>query len=152
MTETRVDLTDRPPAGLFYEDLQIGMRDTYSRVVTCEDVHAFAAISGDHNPVHLDERYAEKTPFAGRIAHGLLTASFLSSVLGMRLPGPGAIYISQSLNFRAPVRIGDRVEASAQITDLCGARRRATLACLCKVGEKTVVDGEAIVLVPSRRV
>lgn len=134
----------------FFEDLQLGMEETYAKTVTAEDVSNFAVLSGDTNPLHLDEVYAAGTRFGGRIAHGMLTASFLSTILGTRLPGPGAIYLSQSLNFRAPVRVGETVTARARVVALCETSRRATLECECLVGEKTVVDGEAVVLVPSR--
>src|SRR5258708_33115163 len=95
---------------LYFEDLRIGMRETLMRTVMDEDVVDFARISGDENPIHLSERYAAKTRFGQRIAHGLYTASLISAVLGTRLPGPGAVYRSQTLNFHAPGEIGDRSE------------------------------------------
>src|SRR5216683_3778588 len=119
---------------LYFEDLRVGMRETLMRTVMDEDVIGFARISGDENPIHLSERYAAKTRFGQRIAHGLYTASLISAVLGTRLPGPGAVYISQTLNFRAPVRIGDRVDVTVTVAELIPARQRARLACSCKVG------------------
>src|SRR6476660_5362757 len=92
---------------LHFEDLADGMSESFSKVVSSSDVVGFAELTGDRNPIHLAQHFAAKTPFKTRIAHGLYTASLISAVLGTRLPGPGAIYISQTLNFRAPVRIGD---------------------------------------------
>jgi 3-hydroxybutyryl-CoA dehydratase len=118
--------------------------------VSENDVTNFADISGDFNPVHMDEAYAGGTFFKSRIAHGMLTASFIFTVLGTKLPGHGSIYLSQTLRFLAPVRIGDTVMALARVVSLDMARRRAQLACFYEVNGKTVVEGEATVLVPSR--
>ena len=135
---------------LFFEDLAIGLRETYSKLVKSSDVVGFAEISGDRNPIHLSEHFAAKTPFGGRIAHGLYTASLISAVIGTRMPGPGAIYISQTLRFLAPVRIGDIVEASVEIVELAEKGNRAKLACQCMVGDTVVLEGEAIVKAPAR--
>lgn len=135
---------------LYFEDLAIGMRETYSKLVKSSDVVGFAEISGDRNPIHLSEHFAAKTPFGGRIAHGLYTASLISAVIGTRMPGPGAIYISQTLRFLAPVRIGDTVEASVEIVELSEKGNRAKLACQCKVGDTIVLEGEAMVKIPAR--
>jgi len=142
-----------PPAGFgyYFEDLELGMSESLMRTVMADDVIGFAKLSGDNNPVHLSDHFAAQTPFRERIAHGLYTASLISALLGTRLPGPGAIYISQSLNFRAPVRIGDVVVSRVEVTELDPAKRRAVLHCECIVDAKTVLDGEAIVMVPSRR-
>ncbi len=107
-------------------------------------------MTGDKNPVHLDEAYAAKTIFKTRIAHGMLTAGYLSAVFGMELPGPGAIYVSQTLNFRGPVRIGDRVIAKVRVAELFPAKRRARFECVCTVDGKPVLEGEAILMVPAR--
>jgi 3-hydroxybutyryl-CoA dehydratase len=139
-----------PRAGYVIEDLAPGMEAAIERVIAEGDLVAFAEVSGDTNPVHLDEAYAATTPFRTRIAHGMLTASLISAVLGTRLPGPGAVYLSQSLRFRAPVKIGDRVRTAARVTEIDTRRRRVTLACACSVGDAVVLDGEAIVMVPSR--
>lgn len=133
-----------------FEDLSIGMRAVLQHTVTDSDIRAFAAVSGDVNPVHLNEAYAGRTRFGGRIAHGILTASFISAVIGTRLPGPGAIYVSQSLRFVAPVRIGDVVTTSAEVRELIEKGRRCVLFCECRVDDKVVLDGEAVVIVPSR--
>jgi 3-hydroxybutyryl-CoA dehydratase len=135
---------------LYFEDLSVGMRESYSKLVKASDVVGFAEISGDRNPIHLSEHFAAKTPFGGRIAHGLYTASLISAVIGTRLPGPGAIYISQTLRFLAPVRIGDTVEASVEIVELTEKGRRGKLRCACRVGQTVVLEGEAEVKVPAR--
>ncbi len=137
--------------GYHFEDLQIGMEASLSRVVTDADIMQFAEISGDDNPVHVDEVYAAGTMFKGRIAHGILTASYISAVIGTKLPGPGCIYVSQTLNFKAPVRIGDQVEASVRVAELLPERKRVILACQCAVKGKTVLEGQAVIIVPSRQ-
>ncbi|MDJ0944791.1 MAG: MaoC family dehydratase [Kiloniellales bacterium] len=126
------------------------MTETYPKTVKSSDVVGFAEITGDRNPIHLSEHFAAKTPFKGRIAHGLYTASLISAVIGTRLPGPGAIYISQTLRFLAPVKIGDTVDAIVEVVELNGERQRARLSCACKVGSEVVLEGEAVVKVPRR--
>jgi 3-hydroxybutyryl-CoA dehydratase len=138
--------------GACLEDLEIGQTAELSRTVTARDIDGFAAVTGDTNPVHLDEAYAAATAFKGRIAHGMLSAGYISAVLGTRLPGPGAIYVSQALNFRRPVRIGDEVTAEVKVTAIDAARGRVTFATQCVVAGKTVVEGEAVVIVPRRAV
>ncbi|HEX5538607.1 MAG TPA: MaoC family dehydratase [Methylophilaceae bacterium] len=135
---------------LCFEDLAIGMTERLSKTVASSDVVGFAEVTGDRNPIHLSEHFAAKTPFGTRIAHGLYTASLISAVLGTRLPGPGAVYISQSLNFRAPVKIGDTVEVSVTVAELLPEKFRARLACVCSVEGEVVLDGEAWVKVPSK--
>jgi 3-hydroxybutyryl-CoA dehydratase len=134
---------------LFFEDLTVGMTERLSRTVSSADVVGFAELSGDHNPIHLSDDYAAQTSFKTRIAHGLYTASLISALVGTRLPGPGAIYLSQTLHFRAPVKIGDKVEVQVAVAELMAEKRRARLACTCKVGDEIVLDGEAWVKVPS---
>lgn len=135
---------------LYLEDLNLGQSANLSRVVSAADIDAFAAVTGDDNPVHLDETYAAATRFGGRIAHGMLSAGYISAILGAHMPGPGAIYLSQTLRFRRPVRIGDTVVASATITEIDTARARVTLKTVCTVEGDVVVDGEAVVLAPRR--
>lgn len=135
---------------LYFEDLTLGLRESYAKLVKASDVVGFAELSGDRNPIHLSEHFAAKTPFGGRIAHGLYTASLISAVIGTRLPGPGAIYISQTLRFLAPVRIGDTVVASVEVAELTAQGRRAGLKCECRVGETLVLEGEALVKIPAR--
>jgi 3-hydroxybutyryl-CoA dehydratase len=132
------------------EDLQLGMEASFQRTVTDSDIVAFANVSGDKNPVHLDADYAARTMFKERIAHGMLTASYISAVFGMEMPGPGAIYISQTLNFKAPVRIGDVVTAKVKVVELIEAKRRARFECQCLVDGKPVLEGEAVLMVPAR--
>lgn len=136
--------------GICFEDLTVGRSAEMHRVVGAADIEAFAEVSGDSNPVHLDEDYARATPFGERIAHGMLSGAYISAVLGMKLPGPGAIYLSQSLRFRRPVKIGDLVVTRATVTDLDAAKGRVTLETVCQVDGKTVVDGEAVVIAPRR--
>jgi 3-hydroxybutyryl-CoA dehydratase len=135
---------------LYFEDLSVGLTETLRKTIDSSDVVGFAEVTGDRNPIHLSEHFAARTPFGTRIAHGLYTASLISAVLGTRLPGPGAVYISQTLNFRAPVRIGDTVEVTVSVAELMPEKTRARLACTCSVGDETVLDGEAWVKVPSR--
>jgi 3-hydroxybutyryl-CoA dehydratase len=135
---------------IYFEDLSEGMSASFSRTVTESDIVLFAGVSGDMNPVHLDAEYAEKTVFKGRIAHGMLSAAFISTVLGTKLPGPGTVYLAQSLKFKAPVRIGDTVTATCEVVALDSEKKRATLRTVCTVGGKPVVEGEALVMVPAR--
>lgn len=136
--------------GLYFDELTEGQSAELVRVVGAGDLDAFAEVSGDTNPVHLDEAYAKTTPFGGRIAHGMLSAAYISAVLGTKLPGPGAIYLSQQLRFRRPVKIGDPVTARVTVKELDEKRGHATLTTVCEVNGKTVVDGEAVVMVPRR--
>lgn len=140
-----------PLRTLHYEDLSVGMTETLSKTISSADVVGFAQLTGDRNPIHLSEHFAAQTAFGGRIAHGLYTAGLISAVLGTRLPGPGAIYISQTLYFRAPVRIGDTVDVSVTVAELVPERQRARLTCTCRVGDEVVLDGEALVKVPSAK-
>jgi 3-hydroxybutyryl-CoA dehydratase len=135
---------------LFFEDLTVGMTERLRKTVSSSDVVGFAEVTGDRNPIHLSEHFAAKTAFGTRIAHGLYTASLISAVLGTRLPGPGAIYISQTLNFRAPVKIDDTVDVTVTVTELMPEKFRARLRCECSVGGEIVLDGEALVKVPSK--
>ena len=136
--------------GLYFDELSVGQSAETSHVVGAADIEAFAVVSGDVNPVHMDEAYAKGTPFGGRIAHGILGAAYISAVLGNRLPGPGAIYLSQSLRFRRPVRIGDPVVAKVTVKALDAAKGHATFETVCLVNGKTVIDGEALIMVPKR--
>jgi 3-hydroxybutyryl-CoA dehydratase len=138
--------------GYFIEDLAVGMTATYAKTVTDADVVLFAGISGDSNPVHMDHEYAKDTMFKGRIAHGMLTASFISTVLGTRLPGPGCVYISQNLKFRAPVRIGETVRTRVKVTAVDQEKGRVALETTCSVAETVVISGDALLLVPRRPV
>jgi 3-hydroxybutyryl-CoA dehydratase len=136
--------------GYYLEDLSVGQSAQMSRVVTEETISKFAEISGDTNPVHLNEDYAKTTLFKGRIAHGMLAASYISAIFGTQLPGPGAIFVSESLRFKAPVRIGDEVVASVTIRDINMEKRRVTFDCACTVNGKVVMDGEALIMVDRR--
>lgn len=136
--------------GYYLEDLSVGMSESFTKTVSEADIVAFADLSGDTNPVHLNEDFAAATPFKGRIAHGMLGAALLSTVFGTKLPGPGCIYISQDLRFKAPVRIGDTVVAKVTITEIVPEKRRVKFACECRVGDTVVIDGEASLMVSRR--
>ncbi len=136
--------------GYMLEDLSVGMTAVFSKTITEADIVLFAGMTGDMNPVHVDADYAAHSPFGGRIAHGMLTASLISTVLGTKLPGPGCIYVSQTLKFLAPVRIGDTALARVTITEIVPARRRLVLRTEVSVGDVTVLSGEAVAKVPSR--
>jgi 3-hydroxybutyryl-CoA dehydratase len=136
--------------GKYVDELSEGMSAIFTKTVTEADIVLFAGISGDTNPVHLDEQFAKATMFKGRIAHGMLTAAFISAVLGAKLPGPGSIYLSQSLKFKAPVRIGDTVRARVVATTVDKEKGRCTFATTVHVGDTLVLEGEAQILVPKR--
>ncbi|MCC7048843.1 MAG: MaoC family dehydratase [Alphaproteobacteria bacterium] len=137
--------------GLYLEDLKVGMTAVYAKTITDADIVLFAGISGDINPVHLNHEFASETMFEGRIAHGMLSAGFISTVIGTKLPGPGAIYLAQNLKFKAPVRAGDTVQARATITEIIPEKRRVALRTMCTVGDKVVIEGDALIMVPSRQ-
>jgi 3-hydroxybutyryl-CoA dehydratase len=136
--------------GHFFEDLQIGQSDCLGKTITEADILLYAAVSTDTNPIHIDAEAANQSIFGERIAHGLLSASLISAVLGTRLPGPGSLYMRQSLRFAAPVKIGDTVKATVTVTALNAEKKRATLSTVCTVGGTVVIEGEAYVQVPSR--
>lgn len=136
--------------GHAFEDLQVGMSASVSRTVSEADILMFAGVSGDTNPVHLDEEFAASTMFGSRIAHGMLSAGLISAVFGTRLPGPGCIYLSQNLKFKAPVKIGDTVVATVTVKELKHEKRRAVFSTTCTVRGAPVLDGEAELLIPAR--
>lgn len=136
--------------GYYFEDLEVGMHDVYAKTITDADIVVFAGISGDTNPVHLNHEFAAGTMFEGRIAHGMLSAGFISTVIGTKLPGPGCIYVGQTLKFKAPVRVGDTVAAHCTVTELMPEKKFIKLSTQCMVGDKVVIDGEATIMVPSR--
>ena len=129
--------------GYNIEDLQPGMNASLAKTVTETDVILFSGISTDVNPMHLNENYAKTTQFGGRIAHGMLSAGFISAVLGNKLPGPGTVYMGQTLKFKAPVRIGDTVTANVTVRDVLVGKRRCILDTVCTVNGKVVIEGEA---------
>ena len=131
-------------------ELQVGQTAEFTKTVTEADVVMFAGITGDLNPAHIDQVWAESSRFGGRIAHGMLSASFISTVLAMKLPGPGTIYLSQSLRFIAPVRIGETVTARVEVAELLPKRRARLATTVRNQRGETVVEGEATVMVPAR--
>lgn len=137
--------------GKTIEELAIGQFAQFSKTISESDVYLYAGITGDFNPAHIDQAYAEKTRFRTRIAHGMLTAGFISNLLGTQLPGPGTIYLQQNLNFKAPVVIGDTVTATLEVVEILLEKKRVRLKTVCTNQEGTVVlDGEAIVSPPRR--
>jgi acyl dehydratase len=135
------------------DELTIGQKASFSKHVTEQDVVLFAAVSGDVNPVHLDEAFAKETRFGGRIAHGMLSGAVISAALAMELPGPGVIYLGQTLRFTRPVRIGDQVTANLEVTGIRDDKAIVTLACdVTNQDGKIVVTGEATVLAPSEKI
>ncbi|HBC3379601.1 MaoC family dehydratase [Vibrio parahaemolyticus] len=130
------------------ESIEIGMSVSYSQTITDADIKQFAGLSGDHNPVHLDEVYAAESRYKRRIAHGLISGSFFSALFGTKLPGPGCVYVAQSFNFKRPVYIGDTVTASATVKSIDLKKRRVHFDTVCKVKNKTVIDGNAEIYIP----
>ncbi len=136
--------------GFFFEDLTIGQTAVFGKTITEADIVLFAGVSGDTNPVHLNEDYASQTMFKGRIAHGMLSAGLISTVFGTKLPGPGCIYIAQNLKFKAPVKIGDTAVAKVELIELLPEKKRANFKTTVTVGSTVVIDGDATLMVPSR--
>jgi 3-hydroxybutyryl-CoA dehydratase len=136
--------------GYYIEDLEPGMSAVFGKTITEADILMFAGVSGDTNPVHLNEEFAGGTQFKGRIAHGMLTASLISTVIGTKLPGPGCVYLSQTLRFMAPVRAGDTVRAQVAVREVNAEKRRITLDTTCLVNGAPVLTGEAVILVQRR--
>ncbi|MEL6286680.1 MAG: MaoC family dehydratase [Pseudomonadota bacterium] len=136
--------------GYTYEDLEVGMSHETVHTVTDADIQAFAAVSGDHNPLHLDEDFAKTTLFGQRIAHGALTASYISAILGNDLPGPGAIFTHLTMRFRRPVYVGATVTVRVEVAEKQDKGNRITMKCTCSVDGKPVISGDAGVVAPSR--
>ena len=141
---------DLPVGTIFVEDLEVGMCRFVEKIIDDEEIHAFAVLSSDHNPVHMDEEYATDTPFNGRIAHGMLGAGLISAVIGEQLPGHGTIYLQQNLMFTAPVRPGDKVRATVTVRTIDERKAKVGLDCVCTVGDTVVIKGEALVMAPRR--
>lgn len=136
--------------GYKYEDLEIGMSAESVHTITEKDIELFAEVSGDRNPLHMDEEFAKETPFGQRIAHGALAASFISGVLGNSMPGPGSVFVALNMRFRRPVFIGSEVIARAEVTEMMDRGNRVTLKVSCVVDGKRCITGEAQVVVPGR--
>jgi len=135
--------------GYEFEELRVGMSATYAKTITEADIVLFAAVSGDNNAIHTNEEFAATTIFKGRIAHGMLSASVISAALANKLPGPGAIYMSQNLRFRAPVRAGDTVRATVTVKELIPEKHRVLLVTCCTVRDEVVIEGDALVALPA---
>lgn len=136
--------------GKTVDQIAVGETATYAKKVSERDIELFGEVTGDMNPVHFDEAYAAGTPFKTRIAHGMLSGSFFSTILGTQLPGPGTIYMAQTLKFKAPVKIGDEVVATMTVREIVPEKRRVTFACEARVGDTIVIEGEALVLAPAK--
>ena len=136
--------------GKYVDEIDVGATAVFAKTVTEADIVLYAGISGDTNPVHLNEELAKGTMFKTRIAHGMLSAGFISAVLGTKLPGPGAIYLGQTLKFKAPVKIGDTVVTRCTIKELTPEKRKAKFDTVCTVRGKVVLEGEADIMVPAR--
>ena len=136
--------------GYDFEDLEVGMTATFAKTISEADIVLFAGASGDHNAVHINEEFAQTTPFKGRIAHGMLTASVISAAIAGRLPGAGTIYLGQNLRFKAPVRPGETVHATVTVKELMAQKRRVVLSTVCTVSGRVVIDGDAVVMPTSR--
>lgn len=134
---------------IHFEELEPGQTASVSKTITEADLLLYSAVSTDTNPVHIDAEAASRSVFKERVAHGMLSAGLISAVLGTRLPGPGTIYVSQTLRFRAPVRIGATVTARVEVTALDPVHKRVTLKTVCLVGNQTVIEGEAVVIAPT---
>jgi 3-hydroxybutyryl-CoA dehydratase len=124
-----------------FEDIKIGMLESYSQIITDVDVKTYAGISGDHNPIHMNDEYAEKSRYKKRIAHGMISSSFFSALFGTKLPGKGCVYVNQSLNFKRPVYLNDTVTAIVTVTQIDSQKRRVFFDTVCKVKNKIVIDG-----------
>jgi 3-hydroxybutyryl-CoA dehydratase len=136
--------------GYYFEDMKVGQTAVFGKTITEADILMFAGVSGDTNPVHLNEEFARPTMFKTRIAHGMLSAGFISTIIGTKLPGPGCIYVTQNLRFKAPVKIGDTVIARVEVLELNAEKKRVALKTVCTVGDTVVIDGDATVMVPSK--
>ncbi len=137
--------------GFYIDELKPDMTAVYVRTVTETDIVQYSQISGDDNPLHVNEEFAKQTAFKGRIAHGMLTCGYISAVLGTKLPGPGCAYLNQNFNFRAPVRIGDTVQTRVTIRQVDTETNMVICDVVCSIGEKVVIDGVATLWVPNRR-
>ena len=135
---------------VYLDELQVGMTASAGKTITEADILLFSAVSMDTNPVHLNAEVGAASPFKERVAHGMLSASLISGVLGTQLPGPGTIYLGQTLRFRVPVKIGDTVTATVEVATVDVEKKRATLKTVCTVAGKPVIEGEATVMVPTR--
>lgn len=136
----------------YLEDLEVGMRSTTNMVITGEKIDTFAELTGDKNPIHVDEEFAKTTMFGQRIAHGALSASLISAVLGNDLPGPGAVFVELNLRFRRPAFIGDDVIAVAEVAEINERNGRVKMKCYCEVNGKQICRGDAGVIVKKRPV
>ena len=146
----RISDTNTNLHGYYFEDLKEGMEASYTKTITEPDVKNFSDISGDTNPIHLNNDFANEAFFKSKIVHGMLTASLISTVIGTKLPGPGCVYVCQNLRFKAPVRPGDVVTASCRVISIMSKKHIIKMSTICTVASKEVISGEATILVPLR--
>lgn len=144
-------MDDRALGSIPFEDIHPGMTVSYSQTISDADIKAYAGLSGDHNPVHVNKEYAASSRFGKRIAHGLMSAGFFSALFGMRLPGPGCVYVSQSLKFKRPVYIDDTVTATVTVMSVDRGQRKVIFETVCTVGRKVVISGEAEIYIPKSK-
>ena len=143
-------MTDSFLQGMSIDEISVGMSASYSQTITDADIKAFAGISGDNNPVHMSDEFADNSRFGKRIAHGLMSASFFSALFGTSIPGPGCVYVSQNLKFKRPVFLGDTVTATVTVTSIDLDKRRVFFNTMCKVKSKAVISGEAELFLPEK--
>ena len=136
--------------GLFIEDLKVGQQASFTKIISEKDILLFSQVSGDDNPVHTDEKFARQSLFKKRIEHGFLSASLISTVIAKKLPGPGCIYLKQSMKFLAPVFIGDEVSSKVKITEISREKKIISLLTECFIKEKKIITGDAQILVSSK--
>lgn len=129
-------------------EIEIGMSANYSQTITDADIKQFASVSGDKNPIHMDDVYANDSRYKGRIAHGMLSASFFSALFGTQLPGEGCVYVSQNLNFKRPIYIGDTINAKVEVDKVDVRGKKVSFKTICTVKNKIVTDGSAVIFIP----
>ncbi len=130
------------------EDIKVGMKVSYSQTITDADIKTYAGVSGDHNPVHVSQEYAEQSRYGKRLAHGMISIGFFSALFGMRLPGPGCVYVAQNTKFKRPVYIDDTVTAVAEVTAISLENKRVFFSTNCYVKNKIVISGDAEIYIP----
>jgi len=136
------------PKAILFEEIQIGMTSSYTQTITDHDIKTFAGLSGDHNPVHISDAYIENSRFKRRVVHGLIPTTFFSGIFGSKLPGPGCLYVSQSVEFKRPIYIDDTVTATVEVIDIDISTRHIKFKTTCSVKSRIVIDGLADIFVP----
>lgn len=135
---------------MLLEEIKVGMSASYSQTITDHDIKSFAGLSGDHNPIHVSDDYIATSRFKKRVSHGLISVSFFSGIFGSRLPGPGCLYVSQSVEFKRPIYIDDTVTAVVEVLEVCYVSRHVKFKTTCEVGGRVVIDGIADIFCPKK--